>query len=132
MSQEFSEYELEQISKLPMDIALLANKYRIDVLNAAEVWGKPPFYKGYKPEIIDIYYGNIDTPNVFILNGELKEYNISSNDEKSKSLSVMFDGQWAYIQVEKTIIINRLGGVILPEVIVEPSALIQSILNTGN
>ena len=132
MSEQFSEYELEQISKLPMDIALLAHKYKIDIVNAGEVWGEPPFPAGYNPESIEIFYGSENEPSICTLNGKLDEYNTSEPDGKLRSLAVMFDGQWAYIQVENKVIINRLGGVVFPEVIVEPSVLIQSILSRLN
>ncbi len=131
MSQEFSEYELEQISKLPMDIALLANKYKIDIVNAGESWGEPPFPDGYIPESIEIYYGEKNEPSIFILNGKLCTYDISGFDEKTQNLAVLIDGKWGYIQVEGKVLIDRLNRTILPEVIVEPSSFIQSILNRG-
>lgn len=129
MAEKFSEYELEQISKLPKDIAVLADKYKIDIVNAGEVWGEPAFYSGYNPRAIEIYYGSEKEPSISTLDGKLDEYNVSEPDDKSKSLAVMFDGQWGYIQVEGKVIIDRLGGIIFPEIIVEPSTLIQSILN---
>ena len=129
MSEKFSEYELEQLSKLPKDIAALAHKYKIDIVNAGEVWGEPAFSPGYNPSSIQIYYGSEKEPSISTLDGKLDEYNVSEPDDKLKSLAVMFDGQWGYIQVEGKVIIDRLGGVIFPEVIIEPSTLIQSIVS---
>ena len=132
MSEQFSEYELEQISKLPTDIALLAHKYKIDIVNAGEVWGEPAFPAGYNPESIEIFYGSENEASISTLNGKVDKYNVSKVDGNSRSLAVMFDGQWGYIQVENKVIIDRLGGVVFPEVIVEPSLLIQSIVSKFN
>lgn len=124
----FSEYELNLLAKLPLDIALLAGKYRIDIINAAEFWDEPPFPENYLPEMIEIYYGNTPSSHVFILNGKLEEYRLDEVDINPNSIAVQIDDQWAYIQVEGQEILNRLGGVVLPDLVIKPSALLNSVL----
>ncbi len=130
MTEGFSQKELRQISQLPKDIAALANEHKIDVLNAAEFWGEPDFPDGYIPESIEIYYGDKNEPSIFILHSKLYTYDISEIDNASKKISVLIDSQWAYIKVMNKILLNRLGGVILPQLMVDPSLLIESILKT--
>lgn len=127
-----SEYEWQLLSKLPLDIAALVNNYRIDIINAAEFWDEPPFPVNHVPEFIEIYYGDAESPHIFIVNGELKDYNVSNLPDNTQSISVLIDDQWAYIQIESNVILNRLGGVALPDVLVSPSTLINSLVGVTN
>ncbi|MBD2503899.1 hypothetical protein [Anabaena azotica] len=127
-TNNFNEYELGLLSKLPLDIVALAGKYRTDILNAAEFCDEPPFENGYVPELIEIYYGDAESSHVFVKDGILQEYNLIDLDSNSKSISVQIDSQWAYIEIEGQVILDRLGGVKLPEVIVNPAALTKSAL----
>lgn len=127
-----SEYEWQLLSKLPLDIAALVNNYRTDIINAAEFWDEPPFPDNHVPEFIEIYYGDAESPHIFIVNGELQDYNVTNLPNNTKSISVLIDDQWAYIQIEATIILNRLGGVVLPDVLVSPSSLINSLVGVIN
>lgn len=127
-----SEYELQLLTKLPLDIVALVNNYRTDVINAAEFWNEPPFPENHIPEFIEIYYGDAESPHIFIMNGEIKDYKVSNLPDNTKSISVLIDDQWAYIQIEGKEILNRLGGVVLPDVLVSPSTLINSLVGVTN
>lgn len=127
-----SEYELQLLSKLPLDIAALVNNYHTDIINAAEFWDEPPFPVNYVPEFIEIYYGDAESPHIFIVNGELQDYNVTNLPDNNKSISVLIDDQWAYVQIEGQVILNRLEGVILPDVLVSPSSLINSLVGVIN
>jgi hypothetical protein len=127
-----SEYEWKLLSKLPLDIAALVDNYHTEIMNAAEFWDEPPFPEHHIPEIIEIYYGDADSSHILILNGELKDYNVTNLPDNTKSISVLIDDQWAYIQIEENVILNRLGGVVLPEVLVSPSSLINSLVGVTN
>ncbi|RUR72657.1 hypothetical protein DSM107007_56710 [Nostoc sp. PCC 7120 = FACHB-418] len=69
---------------------------------------------------------------MFIVNGELEDYRLDDLDLNTKSIAVQIDDQWAYIQIEGQEILNRLGGVILPDVVIEPTALLNSVLQVEN
>jgi hypothetical protein len=127
-----SEYEWQLLSKLPLDIAALVDNYRVDIINAAEFWDEPQFPENYVPVLIEIYYCAAESPHIFIVNGELKDYNVSGFLDNTKSISVLIDDQWAYIQIEGNVILNRLGGVVLPDVLVNPSTLINSLVGVTN
>jgi hypothetical protein len=127
--KDLSEYEL--LTRLPLDVAALVDNYHTDIINAAEFWNEPPFAENYIPEFIEIYYGDAESPHIFIVNGELKDYDVNLLDN-TKSISVLVDDQWAYIQIEGQVILNRLGGVVLPDVLVSPSTLINSLVGVTN
>lgn len=122
-----SEYELKQIAELPPDIAALAEKYPSDIANVAEYWNEPPFPENYLPKTIEIYYGDTDSPSIFIMDGKLEDYE-TRLQENTSTIGVFIDAQCAYIQIDNREIFNRLGGVILPDIVVDPSKLIQSLL----
>lgn len=44
----------------------------------------------------------------------------------------MIDGEFAYIEVEGRQVLNKLGGIVLPEVAINPELLIQSIIKGEN
>ncbi|MHC5917406.1 MAG: hypothetical protein ACYTXE_41955, partial [Nostoc sp.] len=48
------------------------------------------------------------------------------------TVQVIIDGKFAYIEIEGRVIINHLGGIILPKVTVNPSELIQVLLKESN
>jgi hypothetical protein len=129
---QLSDYELEKIAKLPPEIAALAKNYPSDIFNAAEFWNEPPFPDNYIPELVEIYYGDTDSPDVFIMNGKLEDYRVHNIDDNAQSIAVQIDDQWAYIQIEGKEILNRLGGVVLPDVIVDPSMLLNSVSRGEN
>jgi hypothetical protein len=129
--KDLSEYEWQLLTRLPLDVAALVDNYHTDIINAAEFWNEPPFAENYIPEFIEIYYGDAESPHIFIVNGELKDYDVNLLDN-TKSISVLVDDQWAYIQIEGQVILNRLGGVVLPDVLVSPSTLINSLVGVTN
>lgn len=123
----FSEYDLREIAKLPSDIAVLANKYPCEIINIADAWNDDPFPDGYIPRIFEIYYGTSDDANVYIVDGVLQDYNVPEKDGHTSSVSILFDGNFAYIEIEGREILNKLGGAVLPHVTIDPSTLVNML-----
>ncbi|MBD2651184.1 hypothetical protein [Nostoc foliaceum] len=128
----FSDYDRKQLAKLPPDIAALADKYPSEILNTADSWDNLPFDANYFPECLEVYSGDADDANIFVLNGVLKDYVPSYAEKNTSSITVMIDGEFAYIEVEGRQVLNKLGGIVLPEVAINPELLIQSILKGEN
>ncbi|MBD2440554.1 hypothetical protein [Nostoc sp. FACHB-110] len=116
----------EVISKLPPEIASLAERYPSEILNTADSWDEEPFPNGYIPESIEIYCG--DEEVVFIIDGLLDFYQPINIGRNSTTLTVMIDSNFAYIEIEGKEILNKLGGVILPDVITSPEAMMTEII----
>ncbi|MHC5746496.1 MAG: hypothetical protein ACYTXT_32300 [Nostoc sp.] len=127
-----SDYDRKQIAKLPPDIAALADKYPSEILNTADSWDNLPFDVNYFPECLEVYSGDADDANIFVLNGVLKDYVPVPAEKNTSSITVMIDGEFAYIEIEGRQVLNKLGGIVLPEVAINPDVLIQSILKGEN
>lgn len=116
---ELSPYEIREIDqKLPTHLAALKTKYPCAVFNAADTQELPPLPE-YKPESLEIYYGDEDNPedlpNISFKNGELDFLHLTESCVNNPVIQVSVDGEWAYIEVEQQILLDRLGEVELPE-----------------
>lgn len=111
-----TEYERNKISKLPAEIAALADRHLIQVLNVADSWDKQPLPENYSPHYISVYCGDDEDSSILVLDGELIHYTPVKAERKSTSLSIKIDGNFVYIEVEGQEILNKLGGVVLPEI----------------
>lgn len=128
---KFSPDELENLAKLPPEIAALADKYPVEIVNAAEFWNDPLFPDNYIPHLVEIYYGNTDGPDVFVMDGELISFHMRHLEAVTPIIAVQIDDQWAYIQIKGQEILNRLGGVVFPDVIINPTTFLHSVLKGG-
>jgi hypothetical protein len=128
----FSEYDLREIAKLPAEIAVLAEKYPCEIINIADAWNEEPFPDGYIPHIFEIYYGTSDDANVYIVDGVLQDYNVPAKGGNTPSVSILFDGNFAYIEIEGREVLNKLGGAVLPHVTINPSTLINMLTRGGS
>ncbi len=129
MTYQLSNYQLKQITKkLPPDIQAFKDKYPLSVYNVAEAWGLKPWPHGYIPEYIGIYYG--DAPrgeDISFLDGKLRIFEVREPEEINVT-KVSIDDEWAYIQIGKRVLLDRLGEVILPELLQEPQKILEILL----
>ena len=131
MAYEFSECDLQRINSLPAWIQALKDKYPVSTCNAADTWNEPPLPKGYIPEAIEVFYGDdVNSPDLFILNGKIHSFNLSKPSD-SNVIQLLIDGTWAYIQVEGRVVFERLGGVVLPDFVIDPILLAQWLIQSN-
>jgi len=130
MHYELSEAQLAEIQeKLPPQFAALKDQYPVSISNAAEDWDTPPYREGYVPYDIDIYYREYaDGPDVSVVNGQLQFIYLDQYVEEPDVIAMEIDGHWAYIQLQGRVILNRIGGVILPKVLVDSEVLLRTIV----
>ncbi len=130
MPYHLSPHQIEEIeSKLPPQYAALKDKYPVAISNAAESWDIPSIPSGYVPQLIEIYYEDeADDSTIFIKNGQLVSIRLENTVKDPTVIMMEIDDQWAYIQLEGRIILDRRGGAILPDVVVNPSVLLSTIL----
>lgn len=131
MAVQLSPYELNLIAKkLPPQFAALKEKYPVAIVNAADDWDRKPCPEGYAPKMIEVYYKDeADIPSLFIENGELTFLDPEDNLADTTLIMMSIDDHWAYIQVEGRVILNRIGGAILPDVVVRPEVLLMSMMS---
>lgn len=130
MPYHLSPHQIEEIeSKLPPQYAALKDKYPVAISNVAEYWDIPSYPSGYVPQLIEIYYEDeADDSAIFIKNGQLVSIRLENTVKDPTVIMMEIDDQWAYIQLEGRIILDRRGGAILPDVVVNPSVLLSTIL----
>ncbi len=121
-----TERELAQIRRrLPRDIQAYKDKYPQCVYNTSEAWGASPFPHGYVPEEISIYYSdNTNGSDITFREGKIVVFKINSPKDKDV-IKVSIDDEWAYIQVGGKVLLDRLGEVILPDILLEQKALLE-------
>lgn len=129
---ELSPYEVREIEKkLPAHLAALKANYPCATFNAADAQGLPPL-PAYAPASLDMYFGDEDNPeylpNISFKDGELDFLHLTEDCANNPVIQIEIDGMWAYIEVERQILLDRLGDVKLPEIPTEISdaALIKT------
>lgn len=109
-------------------------QYPNATLNAEEYINAPPFPTGYQAKEIEIYFGDISDNSVYYYrNGKWVDINLENMTDESV-IQILIDDQWAFIQAGDKVLLDRMGGVELPEI---PSqeymvSQITQKLNAGN
>lgn len=129
MAKKLSERKLKQIAKLPKEIQAWKDKYPNAVYNVSEAWDVPPLPEGHIPEDIAIYYADETMgSDILIYQGVLHNFELDPPKDK-KVIKMAVDDDWAYIQVERTVLLDRLGGVVLPDILTRQDKLLEFTLN---
>ena len=117
MTQLLPEEQVFIISRLPQKFALLRHKYP----NA--IWNKP--------NRIEIYYAdNASSPHIYFENDQVQYINLPAEVRQSPVIQVWIDGECRYVEVEKQVILNKLGNVQLPQPKVTASTIANSMHQT--
>lgn len=127
MHSSLTDYERQMISKLPSEIASLADRYPIQVMNVAHSWENRPLPENYIPHHISVYCGDSEESSVLFLNGKFVDFTPVQVKRENTSLSVRVDGDFVYIEIEGREVLNKLGGLVLPEISFSPEELIKNI-----
>ena len=131
MTQLSLEEEALIQSKLPPQFADMRHKYPNAVWNAADCWDDTPLPANYKPNRIEIYYADkADRPHIYFENGSVKYINLPADVRQKQVIQVWIDGECRYVEVEKQIILNKLGDVQLPQPKVTATTIANSLRQT--
>jgi hypothetical protein len=130
--KEYLQRYQEEFNQLFPDMSDFANTYFIkhynEFINAVDSWDEEPFPDGYIPHNIEVYYCKAHSPHIYIVDGVLEDYDLPDLSENNSSVTLIIDSIFAYIQIEEKEILNKLGGVILPEIITNPSMMLNKII----
>lgn len=129
---QLNDYDRQEIAKLPPDIAALADKYPCEIVNVVDSWDDEPFPDNYIPQYVEIYSDAGEQTSLCILDGVLTDYVPALLSINTSTVQVIIDGKFTYIEIEGRVIINHLGGVVLPELAINPSELLQVLLKESN
>lgn len=116
-----SPYEEKQIHQnLAPQLAALKSKYPSAVYNAASAQHLLPLAANIKPKLINIYYGDEDNdtylPNISLQDGKLNLLYLTEECVNNPVIQIEVDSNWVYIEIEKQILLDRLGGLELPKI----------------
>lgn len=116
-----SPYEEQQIhQKLPPQLAALKSKYPSAVYNAASSQHLPLLAPDIKPKLINIYYGEDDDdtclPNISFKDGKLDFLYLVEKCVDNPVIQIEADSTWIYIEIERQILLDRLGDLELPNI----------------
>jgi hypothetical protein len=127
-------YQKEFVALFP-GLSSFADQYFVkhfnEFKNAVDYWDDEPFPEGYTPFNIEIYYCKSHSPHIYIVEGILQNYDLPKMEENNPSITLFIDSNLAYIQIEGKEILNKIGGAILPETIMNPSTTLNNIINGG-
>ncbi len=132
MMYELAPAQIEEIdSILPPQFARLRDKYPLTIYNISEVWDLPSHPAGYVPQFIDIYYEDCSgrQPAIKIKDGKLTYVELSDPVTDPTLIYLTIEDDPAYVQIEGRVILNRLGGTVLPDVLTNLEVELRFILN---
>jgi hypothetical protein len=85
-------------------------------LNAEDSINLTPFPNGYRPREVEVYLGDSSEDSVYhYRNGRWFDISLQNITDESV-VQILVDNRWAYIQAENKVLLDKLGGVVLPEV----------------
>lgn len=91
-------------------------QYPNATLNAEEYINTPAFPTGYQPKEIEVYLGDTCEGSTYhYRNNQWFDINLENTTDESV-IQILIDDQWAFIQAENKVLLDRMGGVELPEV----------------
>ncbi|MBW4426934.1 MAG: hypothetical protein RMY64_15085 [Nostoc sp. DedQUE08] len=131
-SYRISETDRKRILRLPSDIAALADRYPSELVNISDSWDEKPFPEGYIPRTIEVYTAEIEDAVISITDNVLVGYIPCPTEANPSSVTVVVDGDFAYIEIEGREIINHIGGAILPKINTNITELLQTIITGKN
>ncbi len=126
MVLRLTKYKLEQIrKKLPPSIQFLKDEYPQTTYNISEAWDLEPLPDGYVPDYIGVFYGDDARGSHICLSfGELLPLKLTPPPDKDV-VKVSIDDEWAYIQIKDKVLLDRLGGVVLPDLFLDTQKLLD-------
>jgi hypothetical protein len=118
---ELQPYEEKVIREnLPPHHAALKAKYPSAVYNAASAQNLPTLSSDYIPQVISLCYGEEtnewDVPNLSFIDGDLDLIYMTEACASYTVLQIFVDGFCAYVEIERQILLDRTGDLVLPDI----------------
>ncbi|WP_139025838.1 hypothetical protein [Acaryochloris sp. CCMEE 5410] len=102
-----------------------AQDYPDQVISAAEFASVTPLPDGYKAEILEVYGGLSAEPAIVFHDDELVDGDFSIFEITNDVIGIDVDGTPRYSEIQGEILLNTLGGLVLPTEI----AAAEGVLN---
>lgn len=122
------EEELIAQAQIPLEFQQLKEKHPVAVLRLAEGWGTDPLPTGYEPKAVAIYYDGSEDEDWLFVNGTPKRINWQNSPTEPSSIVLEIDALPRYVEIEGKVVLNTLGGVILPDAVFDVSVQAELLL----
>lgn len=117
MTYYLSDFQLQEISKLPPELAALKDQYPVAISLVAEYYDAPPFPQGYEPKLIEIYFDEqADGPGILYRKEKGFSFDFDFYKPSSSAFFMDIDHQAAYVRLGSLVLLNRVEGVVLPDI----------------
>lgn len=117
MTYYLSDFQLQEISKLPPELAALKDQYPVAISLVAEYYDAPPFPQGYEPKLIEIYFGeHVDGPGILYRKEKGFSFDSDFYTLNSSDFFMDIDHQVGYVRLGSQVLLNRVEGVVLPDI----------------
>lgn len=103
--------------KLPPEIALLKDDHPVAIALVADYCDAPPFPTGYQPKLIEIYFDELaDGPGILYRQDRGLTFDFDFYKPNSPVFLMDVDHQVAYVRLGSLVLLNRIDGIVLPDV----------------
>ena len=95
------------------------------IMQTAIAWDlrEQPLPEGYQPESVDVFVNGNELSCLFIHNSEIKALDPEFFGERIKeTLVIEINDEARYVQLHGELIVDSLGGCLLPDILVSPEA----------
>lgn len=129
MVYQLSAAQIQDIDrKLSPEIAALKEKYPVGVSLFADYYNAPPFPQGYKPKLIEIYFDELaDGPGIIFEQDKGLTFDFDFYQSDPAAFFMDVDHQVAYIRLDYRVLLNRIEGIILPDISPELAITIPAV-----
>ena len=109
------------IDKLPQDVRFQLSGSGNLLLHAGRGWELEPLAEGYMPQCVEFFAGNNDSSSLRVWNAQLKHLDPDFFSAEG-TFAICIDHKPRYIEFKGKVILNTLGGCILPDILLSPVA----------
>jgi len=118
MIYQLSDAQIREIEhKLPPEIAALKEQHPIAISLVADYYDAPPFPQGYVPKLIEVYFDELaDGPGIIYRQEKGLVFDFDFYQPNCSAFFMDVDHQVAYVRLGSLVLLNRVEGIVLPDI----------------
>lgn len=122
--------EKEQIAHAFPALADAIDLYPQALYSAYEGMSLPPLKAEYLPQTVELYLaaGDVESdPAIAIVGNTVTELALDLIPDNPVTTMLSIDGNWAFVQIAQSVVLDRLGDVVLPDALVSEDTILQTL-----
>lgn len=118
MIYQLSEAQIREIDrKLPPALAALKEQHPVAISLVADYYDAPSFPAGYEPDLIEIYFDEAaDGPGILYRRDKGLTFDFDFYQPNASAFLMDVDHQVAYVRLGSSTLLNRVEGIVLPDI----------------